>query len=465
MRPFLCCAVLVWSLLMPSPIAQAGVLKDHPGHWLGDLKLPNGKVLKFGAEIFVRADGSPWASVSSPDQGAFDIPVKRVDETGETVVLDVAFATLTLTWEKDHFHGEWKQGPTPLPLELAKVPAFPKPVRRQTPKEPFPYQDSQLSIPSKEGVVLGATLSLPNGKAHPNVVILVGGSGPSTRDEETDGHLTFAVLADHLARQGVAVLRYDKRGVSRSTGDFSQVTVSQLGEDLYAVVQAMKARKEFHRLGLIGHSEGPGIAAAVAAAHPKEVDFIVSMAGQGLNGLNGLLVQDRVWAKDHGATPADIERLMIYVRKYYETILAQPQVEPRLAALKALHQGLTPEEKTLIEAHHMNEGTLSLAWAAEPFLRASLLSDPPADWRRVRCPVLALNGSLDHQVPAEENLRGMEAALKAGGNRHFQSAVLPALNHLFQTAKTGREDEYTELEETLAPEALRRIAAFVTAQR
>jgi pimeloyl-ACP methyl ester carboxylesterase len=465
MNSLLQCAVLAASLLMPTGAAQAGVLKDHPGHWLGDMKLPNGKVLKFGAEIFVRADGSPWASVSSPDQGAFDIPVKRVEETGDSVLLDVSFATLTLTWVKDHFHGEWKQGDAPLALEMTKVAAFPKPVRAQTPKGPFPYQDIEVAIPSSPGVVLGATLSVPKGKSHPNVVILVGGSGPSTRDEETEGHRTFAVLADHLARQGVAVLRYDKRGVSRSTGDFSQVTVSQLGEDLFAIVRAMKARKEFHRLGLIGHSEGPGIAASVAAAHPKDVAFIVSLAGQGLNGLEGLLAQDRVWAKDHGATPADVEKLMVYVRKYYETIIAQADIAPRLAALKALQQGLAPEDKALIEKHHMNEGTLSLAWAQEPFLRASLLSDPPADWRAVRCPVLALNGSLDHQVPAEENLRGIQSSLKAGGNEHIEWAVLPSLNHLFQTAKTGREDEYGALDETLAPEVLRRVAAFVAAQR
>ena len=453
------------AFLLTASLSQAGVLKDHPGRWLGDMKTPRGRVLKFGAELFLRADGSPWASVASPDQGAFDIPVHSVVETADAVVLDVSFGTLTLTWVKDHFRGEWKQGDALSTLDLAQVAAFPRHARPQTPRPPFPYHDELLAIPSQDGVVLGATLSIPDDKPHPNVVILVGGSGPGTRDEETEGHLTFAVLADHLARQGIAVLRYDKRGVSRSTGDYSDLAVPQLVDDLAAVVRTLRARKDFHRLGLIGHSEGPGIAAAVAAAHPADVDFLVSLAGVGLNGLDSMLVQDRAWAKDHGASPAAIAKLMVYVRHYYETILAQPDVEPRLTALKALYQALTPADKALVETHHMNEGTLSLDWAKEPFLRASLLSNPPADWRAVRCPVLALNGSLDHQVPADDNLRGLQAALRAGGNKHVEAATLPSLNHLFQTAKTGREDEYGTLDETFAPAALRRITAFVRAQR
>jgi pimeloyl-ACP methyl ester carboxylesterase len=350
-------------------------------------------------------------------------------------------------------------------LELKPVAEFPKTVRPQTPKPPFPYKNETLAIASEEGVTLGATLSIPEGMAHPNVVILVGGSGPGTRDEEVAGHKSFAVLADHLTRQGVAVLRYDKRGVSRSTGNYRQLTSAQLVDDLNAVVRAMKARKQFNRLGLVGHSEGPEIAAAVAAAHPDSVDFLVSLAGVGLNGLDAMLVQDRMWAKDHGADTAEVEKLMVYVRRYYQTVMAQAEVEPRIAALKALYADLSPEDKALVEKRHMNEGTLSTEWAAQPFLRVSLLSDPTASWRAVRCPVLALNGSLDHQVPAEGNLAGIVAALKAGGNQKAESATLPSLNHLFQTAKTGDEEEYAALDETMAPLVLQRISAFVKAQR
>jgi pimeloyl-ACP methyl ester carboxylesterase len=428
------------------------------------MKIPDGPTLKIGAELFARADGSHWASASSPDQDAYDIPVRAIKETDSMLELDLVFAALKLTWVKDHFNGEWIQGPAPVPLTLHQVTEFPKKTRPQTPKAPFPYRDETLAIASADGVALGATLSLPNGMVNPNVVILVHGSGPGTRDEELAGHKPFAVLADHLARSGVAVLRYDKRGISRSTGDYENHTLTQLVEDLTAVVHAMQARKQFARIGLIGLSEGPQIAAAVAARQPDAVNFVVSLAGTGLPGIEMLLLQDRVWAKDHGANPAQVERLMVYVRKYYETILINPAVEPRIKALKALHDELSSDDKTLVEKHQMNEGSLSLSWAAKPFLRASLMSNPQTDWRAVRCPVLALNGSLDHQVPAKEHLAGIVAALRAGGNESVDAEELPSINHLFQTAKTGAEDEYSQIDETLAPTVLRRVAQFVIGQ-
>ena len=445
--------------------ASAGILQEHQGHWLGGMKVPDGRVLKIGTELFTRADGSYWASVSSPDQGVYDIPVKSIKESGDTLELDLVFAAMKLTWSKDHFVSEWKQGPDPLALTMHRVKEFPKKIRLQTPKAPFPYRNVSLAIPSTEGVTLGATLSIPNGKHNPNVVILVHGSGPGTRDEELAGHRPFAVLADFLARRGVAVLRYDKRGVSRSTGDYENHTLPQLVDDLNAVVQTMVARKQFANIGLIGLSEGPQIAAEVAAKSPNTVNFVVSLAGTGIPGIEMLLLQDRIWAKDHGANPVEVERLMVYVRAYYETIMTNAEVQPRIEMLKALYEQLSPEEKILVEKHKMNEGTLSVSWAAKPFLRATLLSNPQIAWARVRCPVLAMGGSLDHQVPAKENLAGINAALKAGGNEKVESVKLLSLNHLFQTAKTGTEDEYDKIEETLAPIVLHRIAQFVIQPR
>jgi pimeloyl-ACP methyl ester carboxylesterase len=313
-------------------------------------------------------------------------------------------------------------------------------------------------------VTLGATLSIPGHKTRPNVVVLVHGSGPGTRDEYGNGHQSFAVLADYLARRGVAVLRYDKRGIARSSGNYTQHTAADLADDLSAIVLALGKRKQFNRVGLIGLSEGPEIAAAVAARHPADVDFVVSLAGVGLPGLDMMLLQDREWAKDHGADPAAIQHLMSYVRKYYETIIAQSDKEVRIAALKRLHDSLSDEDKALIKKHAMDQGTLSLDWADKPFLRVSLMSNPLKDWRAVRCPVLALNGSLDHQVPPA-SLGGITAALRAGGNRKVESAILPSLNHVFQTAQTGAEDEYASIDETIAPTALRRIATFVGKQR
>lgn len=462
-RPF-STAVILAVLLALHPLAHADVLRDHPGRWLGTLNIPGGPPLRLGADVFTRADGSVWASAASPDQDAYDIPVAGIREHGQTAVLDLSFAVLTLTWAGDRFTGEWKQGPAPLAFELKKTADFPRKARAQTPRAPFPYRTETLALPGADGVTLGATLSLPAGVARPTLVVLVGGSGPTTRDAGLAGHQSFAVLADYLARRGSAVLRYDKRGVSRSTGDYAQHTVSQLTGDLLEVVRALETRKQFRRIGLIGHSEGAHVAAAAAARRPGSVDFVVSMAGVGMGGLASMLAQDRLWALDHGATPEEADQAIDYAKNYYEIVLAHAEPGPRIAALEALYTSLPPERQGLIRKLEMNVGTLSLSWAEKPFVRATLQANPSAHWRAVRSPVLVLNGGLDRQVPAE-NLDAIVAALKSGGNQRVVSTIFPALNHLFQTASTGRDDEYARIDETLAPTALERIARFVKQQR
>jgi pimeloyl-ACP methyl ester carboxylesterase len=454
---------LVLGALFTQP-ASASLVQEHQGRWMGDMKLPNGATLKFGADLFIRADGTPWASVASPDQDAYDIPVRRISETPDGVELDFSFATLTMQWQGDHFKAVNRQGKAVMPLTMTKVERFPSRPRPQTPKGPFPYTEQTLAIHSAAGAVLGATLAIPAGRPARTVVVLVHGSGPQTRDVEMSGHRTFAVLSDYMARRGIAVLRYDKRGIAYSSGDYEQHTLPDLALDLGAVIKSLKARRQFSRIGVIAHSEGPEVAARLAAADPQAIGFIVSMAGVGLNGLDAMLAQDRVYAQDKGADPGEADSLMVYVRQFYETIIAHGEPAPREAALKALLAAQAPQMKAMIAKYEMNQGSLSLDWASKPFLRASLRSDTPAFWRQVHCPVLALNGTLDHQVPASANLTGLAAALKAGGNQKTEVVLMPSLNHAFQTAKTGREDEYAVIEETVAPAAMEKIAAFVRRQ-
>ncbi|HEU5436961.1 MAG TPA: alpha/beta fold hydrolase, partial [Telluria sp.] len=387
-------AVTVALLLAFQAAAHAGVMDDHQGRWLGSMVIPKGPTLKIGAEFFTRADGVKWATAASPDQGSYNIPVATIKEDGDTVELDLNVATLKLTWVKDHFDGVFTQGGNAFPFVLHAVPEFPRKVRPQTPKGPFPYSSQDLVIASPDGVKLAATLTLPNNKARPNLVVLVPGSGPSSRDLDIAGHQPFAVIADYLARQGVAVLRYDKRGIAHSSGDYGKITTPQLVDDLGAIVKAMNARKQFKRVGMVGLSEGPGIAAAVAARDPAAVDFIVSMAGVGLPGDELILLQDRIVAKDNGAQPPEVERLMVYVRKYYETLMAHAEPQPRVAALKALRASLSAEDEALVKKYRMNVGSLSLGEAERPHLRTFLVGNPQNDWRAVRAPVLVLNGSL-----------------------------------------------------------------------
>ena len=465
MKKYIAIALSVFAMLGLSAVAQAGVLKDHQGRWLGDMNLPDGRVLRIGAELLTRADGTPWASFTCPTQDAYDVPVKHISASQHGVALDFSLATLKLTWAGDHFDGLYVQNGQPFKLTLYKVAQFPRRVRQQTPQGPFPYREQALAIASGDGVTLGATLTIPAGKVRPNLAVLVAGSGPSARDGGVAGHQALTVVADHLARQGIAVLRYDKRGVAHSSGKYEQHTVVKLADDLHSVLRALRARKQFAKVGVVGFSEGAAIAAGVAARDRAAIDFVVSLAGVGVTGRELLLLQDRIYAADKGATAQEVQRLMAYVRKFYQAVIHHRQPGPRVAALQDVFDALSPEDQALVRKREMDKGTLSLDWAAQPFVRASLLSDPPAHWRTVRVPVLVLNGSLDHQVPANENVAGIVAALQSGGNSRVESAILPSLNHLFQTAGTGADDEYAGLPETIAPAVLQRIATFVSKQR
>lgn len=449
-------------LLALQPLARAEVLAEHHGAWLGEMKIPNGPTLRIGAEVFTRADGSTWASIALPDQASFDIPVTAIQETGPSASLDFERARLKLTWTTDHFNGEFQEtgGPV-LAFPLVSLAAFPKKARPQTPEAPFPYREESLAINSTDSVTLGGTLSIPAGPLHPNGVVLVHGAGPSTRDE--DG--TFLVLADYLARHGIAVLRYDKRGIARSTGSYENHTQAQLADDVRAAIKALRARHQFSRIGIVGHSEGPGIAAMVARSDSPSMDFLVSLAGVGLPGLDMMLLQDRAAAVAHGATPDETTRMLAYSRQFYATIIDHADAAQRIAALKTLAGKRAPADIALAERLGFNGGSLSLdnGFAGKEFVRVMLMADTPRDWRAVRCPVHALNGSLDTQVPVE-SLAGIVANLRAGGNIHVESAILPSLNHQFQTAKTGNEDEYGSLPETFAPVAMERVAQFVSRQ-
>ncbi len=450
-----------------APLAHADLIKEHAGAWLGDMKIPNGPTLKLGVELFTRADGNSWASIALPSQNNFNIPVSSVvEKDGRLHLVFSGKVHMKLKWANDHFDAEFQeQGGPALTFAMNQVAKLPMPQRPQTPQAPFPYTNEEIAIPSTEGVVLSATLSTPKNKSKPNAVILVHGAGPNDRNETGDGHQPFWVLADHLARQGIAVIRYDKRGIAKSSGDYEQHTGQLLSDDLYAVVNAAKARHQFNKIGVIGHSEGPGIAASMFAQHPKAVDFMVSMGGIGLPGLQMMLLQDNATAKANGATPNEVQTIVGYAKKFYTIMLAEDDLEKRMKLLNE-HHAQSTEAVALIKKYKMNSegGSLSLLEAAKPAMRAILSADTTTDWRKVSVPVLALNGTLDQQVPID-SLHGLAAALKAGGNRRARVIALPKLNHMFQTASTGAEDEYATIEESFAPIALQKIAEFVAKQK
>jgi len=452
--------------LFMSPAIRAGVLEEHYGKWMGTLAIPHGPVIKTGIELFPRADGSPGASFASPDQTPIAVPVERVQTVNGEIRLSISSVgiDLALRPDGDDLVGQAQQGPMVVPLRLAHVASFGEPVRPQTPQAPFPYDVQTLVVNTPDGTRLSGTLTHARGATRATAVVLLQGSGPIDRDEYIGGHHLFALLADYLTRRGITVYRFDKRGVGRSTGSYTSETSATLLADALAATRAIRARADVSRVGVIGHSEGAATAAELAARYPSDVDFLVSLAGPGLKGIDEIELQDRIGYERKGLSPSQVQMLTNYGRRFYATVVSIDDVEARTKTLVGLSSNLNEADRQLV-LQYASTGTLSIGLARTPHLREVLTMDFPQYWRSVHCPVLVLNGSLDVQVPAPQNPDAIRAALTAGGNRRAQVETLTRLNHLFQTATTGLADEYTRIDETMAPAALEAVARFVVAGR
>jgi pimeloyl-ACP methyl ester carboxylesterase len=284
--------------------------------------------------------------------------------------------------------------------------------------------------------------------------VLITGSGAQNRDEEIFGHKPFLVLADHLTRHGIAVLRYDDRGVGKSTGNFATATSEDFAADAWAAWQALAARPEIDRvrIGLVGHSEGGIIAPMLAAAHP-EIAFVVMLAGTGVPGDQVMLRQAAAIMKASGASDDAIAANTTLQQQVF-AILREEKTTARIV-----------ERLQAISVPGSKEASAALVkQSSSPWFRFFATYDPAPALTKVRCPVLALAGQLDLQVLPAQNLPAIGAALKQGGNQRHTVLELPGLNHLFQPAKTGLPAEYAQIEETMAPAALDTVTTWIRQQ-
>jgi len=354
-----------------------------------------------------------------------------------------------------------------LPLTLERKAAATVLRRPQEPEPPFPYREVPVEFenPKAPGVRLAGTLTIPAGKGPFPAALLLSGSGAQDRDETILGHKPFKLIADHLTRRGVAVLRVDDRGAGGSTlgPDPEKLTTADFAVDARAAVGFLKGRPEIDggRIGLIGHSEGGIIAPMVAAEPSSGIAFVVLLAGTGVPGDRALLEQNTAMARAAGVAADRIETGRNINRRVYEVVRAEADPAKRrerlLVVIGEESKKLPPAERDALSAALRDEvRALGLPW-----FRFFLTHDPAPVLRKVTCPVLALNGGKDLQVLASQNLPAVEAALKAGGNKDVTVKELPGLNHLFQTAKTGLPDEYGSIEETFAPAALKLLGDWV----
>ena len=368
-----------------------------------------------------QADGIVTITLDSPDQGAKGIGTFKEYLSDDSLAIKVESIGMTYRAKlKDgKLDGTFKQNGMSLPLVLTRGDVA-KPKRPQTPQSPFPYETEEVTfLNEKDGATLAGTLTYPVGydkqsKKKPVVVLFVSGSGQQNRDEEVFNHQPFLVIADYLARQGIATLRYDDRASGKSTGgDVKNATSEDFMRDAVAGLEFLRRQKKFSKVGLLGHSEGGLIAFMLGAK--KQTDFIVSMAGPGVKG---------------------------------DTLLTEQT--NRMMSLSGLPATMT------VEKYRQQEDVQEMPW-----LRWFIDYDPTNNIRSTRCPVFALNGDRDCQVISSQNLTAIRQLLPASKKNLIKE--YPGLNHLFQHSTTGLPTEYGKIEETISPEVLQDIASWIKA--
>lgn len=442
--------------------------QDITGSWGGSLEIQQTKLrLVFHIE---RKDTILITKMDSPDQGAFGLATTRTGFKENN--LEIVASGLGLYYngmlENDTIKGTLNQGGIPFPLLLMRSEETLR-HRSQTPTAPLPYisEDVTIITNKKENQTLSGTLTLPDSTGVFPAVVLIAGSGPNDRDETLFGHKPFLVISDILTRNGFAVLRYDKRGVGGSTGDYRKATIQHFAEDTHAAVAYLRLRKEIDRahIGLLGHSEG-GIIAPMVAASDKKIGFIVMMASPGTKGIEVVMDQNENSLKKQGMEPGTIDKIQNINRELFESLLVWDGSENDRTALRDKLSFLWEQLPLLIKMKVEKEPYLRNQFNGmiTPGYRSFLALDPAIYIEKVTCPVYAINGENDTQVTAEKNLTAIKRALEKSENYRGVTKSYPGLNHLFQESITGSINEYAQIEQTISPEVLSDILIWMKKQ-
>jgi pimeloyl-ACP methyl ester carboxylesterase len=443
------------------------------GDWYGNLEVQPGVELPLVFHI-TEAEGTYSGTLDSPDQKAFGIPITTV--TYADANLSIAIPNMGITYEgtleSDALaKGTFKQGGQVISLQLTREAiAAEAPNRPQEPTAPFPYKVQEVTFENKAAnATFSGTITLPKvvfkGKKKLPAVILISGSGPQDRNEELLGHKPFLVIADYLTRNGIAVLRYDDRGTAESTGEFTGATSADFATDAQAAFDFLKNHPDIDatKIGFAGHSEG-GLIAPMVAAKNKEVAFIALLAGVGQPGDELLMDQGYLIGKAQGLDDETLRKNRIAQEAMFNTVKKHygdtEKIKEELTTYleNALDQSpeMIPEGSTKEDLMEREINTLVSDW-----FQYLIITDPRPTLEKVTCPVLAINGSLDLQVPSKKNLENIENSVKKGGNTDVTTVEFPNLNHLFQTTTTGSPSEYALLEETFSPDALKVLSDWI----
>ncbi len=455
MKNLLFC-LFITILFQPIPVTVIGQTSENiNGNWRGKLNLPGSK-LEIIFRISADENGKLTSKMDVPLQGAKDLPVSETVVANDSLNLTVAMIMGRFSGKitsDSTIEGTWKQSGASLPLVLKKTRHVTELKRPQTPEPPFPYSAEEVEYLNPiSGFKLAGTLTLPENTVNCPAVILISGSGAQDRDETIFGHKPFRVIADYLTRNGIAVLRFDDRGVGSSEGTFDNATSEDFAGDVLAGVNFLKSRKEISaaEIGLIGHSEG-GLIAPMVAGKTNDIAFVVLLAAPGINGEQLLYSQAELLNRAAGLTDEQVQLNRNLQKDIFEVVINETDSLKQTGQLRQLfsngmYDTLDEDQKKIIETR--------INGVNSPWFRYFLTYEPHDALVNLNCPVLVLNGSKDLQVPPKENLEAIENALKNGGNKNFKIMELENLNHLFQTCETGTVAEYAQIEETFSIEVL-----------
>jgi fermentation-respiration switch protein FrsA (DUF1100 family) len=458
-------------ILLTSLINLTVFGQDITGQWNGALKV-QGTQLRLVFNV-TKTDNGISSTMDSPDQGAKGIPTTTT--SFENSILKITIANAKIDYEgtlgKDNIIvGIFKQGGQSFPMNLTKEKIEKeKIVRPQEPTKPYSYYSEDITFENKKaGISLAGTLTLPKKEGVFPVVILISGSGAQNRDEELLGHKPFLVLADYLTKNGLAVLRYDDRGTALSKGDFKTATSADFATDVESAIAYLKTRKEINKkkIGLIGHSEG-GLIAPIVASKSKDVAFIVLLAGTGIQGDQILLLQQKLIGKASGISDDDLQKTELTNKKAFDIVHKSTNLEQLKSDLTKFIKQELKDNPNSEKPDGMSDDDFvkfQVNQIATSWMQYFIKYNPAPTLQKVKCPVLAINGEKDLQVPPKENLETIKKALTKGGNKKVTTIEFPNLNHLFQECKTGSPDEYATIEQTFSPTALEEISKWIKQQ-
>jgi pimeloyl-ACP methyl ester carboxylesterase len=435
------------------------------GLWQGAIET-HGMRLRFQLHVFHDSDNQLIAALDSLDQGVSGLPANHVNLKDPVFHFEIPSVAGvyegTLNAAKNEITGNWSQTSADnLPLNFKRSDQTLELRRPQTPQGPFPYREEDVSFSnSPAGVTLAGTLTVPKGPGPFPAALLIAGSGPQDRDAAIAKHRPFFLIADALTRKGIVVLRYDKRGIGKSTGNADAATTMDLAADARAALDFLKSRQEVDasRIGLIGHSEGAMIAPYLAA-HSQDVAWLVLLAAPATRGEDTLLSQSELIGRAGGLSDDQLAASLGFDQAAYTLVRQEKDpgvLSEKLVALvksSGLDSALPP---AALETQ--------LRMLTSPWFRFFLDYDPLPNLKSVKCPVLALYGQKDLQVSSKQNLPLLQGALKDAGDTRVETQELPDLNHLFQHAYLGTPSEYAAIEETFSPQALGLVVDWVAAR-